>query len=577
MLHLKSILFKSTSYLFKNIIVVVALLLGISMTIAWSPPTQTPPLGNVEPPLNASNNNQTKTGDITLWNLNAGGNISSLGTITSPQFCIGGACISAWPSGGSGGASTPVPSFMVNKNNVSQTGMPAALTLLTWSNEVFDTNNNFANNRFTPTVAGKYYVTATALCGSLSTNSFCEVQIRKNGAEIVLVEHAGNTLIQPSAVATILVDMNGSTDYLEVFAYPDNGQVYGNNSYTYFTGTLIPTTSGGGGGATTINPGFSVNKGGTNQNISPNTETLLTWSNEVFDTNNNFANNKFTPTVAGKYLIKLSTYCDDGTYCAAYIKKNTNTYLTNFNGIGTIIVDMNGTTDYVEGYVRNAGGSTINGGPSETNFTGMLLPATSGGGGTTSGIGGIFAATTSGTFTVPAGVTKIKVIVTGGGGGGSPGNGQDLNRGGGGGGTCIKYISVTPGQQIPFVVGAGGAESGNFNYGIGYPGGTSSFGNYCSATGGGSSNTNYNTQPGVGIGGDLNIQGSGGSAWNPTDGAPPTNITANAKGGSSYWGAGGGTHNYGYYGVGGGQYGGGGDGGTYSGGGGGTGVVVVEW
>jgi hypothetical protein len=44
---------------------------------------------------------------------------------------------------------------------------------------------------------------------------------------------------------------------------------------------------------------FSVNKNGTAQTVTGSTETKLTWSTEVFDTNNNFAGDKFTPTVPG--------------------------------------------------------------------------------------------------------------------------------------------------------------------------------------------------------------------------------------------------------------------------------------
>lgn len=107
--------------------------------------------------------------------------------------------------------------------------------------------------------------------------------------------------------------------------------------------------------------------------------------------------------------------------------------------------------------------------------------------------------TSSGNFVVPPGVTRVKVTVVGGGGASATGDNSGYFFGGGaGGGTAIKTISgLTPGQVIPVTVGAG-APSLSAN-----PGGTSSFGAFCSATGGQSGPQ----AGGVGVNGDLNIRG----------------------------------------------------------------------
>lgn len=68
--------------------------------------------------------------------------------------------------------------------------------------------------------------------------------------------------------------------------------------------------------------------------------------------------------------------------------------------------------------------------------------------------------TSSGTFTVPAGVRSVNIHCTGGGGGGEGGSWRYRigGRGGGGGHTSYKNgISVTPGTKITVTVGAGGA------------------------------------------------------------------------------------------------------------------------
>jgi Chaperone of endosialidase len=144
-------------------------------------------------------------------------------------------------------------------------------------------------------------------------------------------------------------------------------------------------------------PAFSVNKNGTNQTVSANAHVKLTWSNEVFDTNNNFASDKFTPTIAGKYLFVLALNCTSSSgYCLSEIYKNGTRVVANGSGAGgsdavpvaSIILDMNGSTDYVEGYVYT-GGTTINGLTDLTNFTGTLIApyGQGGGGGSLSGSG----------------------------------------------------------------------------------------------------------------------------------------------------------------------------------------------
>ena len=88
------------------------------------------------------------------------------------------------------------------------------------------------------------------------------------------------------------------------------------------------------------------------------------------------------------------------------------------------------------------------------------------------------------TFTVPAGITSVSVLVVGGGGGGGK-NGDYSTGGGGGGGAAIIELAhaVTPGASIPVMVGAGGigAVSSDLE---GTMGGESAFGTSVIAGGG---------------------------------------------------------------------------------------------
>ncbi len=94
----------------------------------------------------------------------------------------------------------------------------------------------------------------------------------------------------------------------------------------------------------------------------------------------------------------------------------------------------------------------------------------------------------TGTWTVPAGVTSILVLLVGGGGGGGGGGTSNTNftGGGGGGGTLLtpagfQHLSVTPGQEIAYSIGAGGA--GGAAASVGGDGGTTTFGALSAAGG----------------------------------------------------------------------------------------------
>jgi hypothetical protein len=186
----------------------------------------------------------------------------------------------------------------------------------------------------------------------------------------------------------------------------------------------------------------------------------------------------------------------------------------------------------------------------------------------------------SGTFLVPTGVTQVEVEVWGGGSGSFASGVGAPSGGGSGGGYARKRITgLLPGQQIPVTIGAGGG-AGTIGSAVPTAGGTSSFGMLVSATGGSlnylatiTSPQNGATPPGVGVGGDVNLNGSAGQAG-----------TGN-QGGMGGGGAMGGAQNSGTTGVSGLFPGGGASGaGTgsngstpYAGAAGAGGLVIVRW
>lgn len=151
-----------------------------------------------------------------------------------------------------------------------------------------------------------------------------------------------------------------------------------------------------------------------------------------------------------------------------------------------------------------------------------------------------------------------KVYVTGGGGAG--GNAtlyqvdgyalENLNvssGAGGGGGTAIKDLYLSKGTKVPIIVGAGGKVSDCLdNATYAGNGESSSFGEYCSASGGLGGQTNrvfhstmgYNRQGGSGFGGDFNINGNKGYGQQGAMLNKAVDGLSNyaPTGGSSFWG-----------------------------------------
>ncbi len=117
--------------------------------------------------------------------------------------------------------------------------------------------------------------------------------------------------------------------------------------------------------------------------------------------------------------------------------------------------------------------------------------------------------TSSGTFTVPAGVTSIDVFCVGGGGGGTGGNASSQSNfhggGGGAGGYTATYkgCQVSPGQRLNITIGAGGSAGST-----GSNGGTGGTSSVDSLTANGGKGSHYRYDSGRG---SLRYGGSGGS------------------------------------------------------------------
>lgn len=105
----------------------------------------------------------------------------------------------------------------------------------------------------------------------------------------------------------------------------------------------------------------------TTQSISAGAPTKVTFDTEIFDTNNNFASSKFTPTVAGYYQISSAVYFQSASTLVIYVFKNGNTYQelsrNASSGAATLsggtVVYCNGSTDYLEIYAYSGASNVL--------------------------------------------------------------------------------------------------------------------------------------------------------------------------------------------------------------------------
>lgn len=119
-----------------------------------------------------------------------------------------------------------------------------AFTKIAYQTEEFDTNNNFdstTNYRFTPTVAGYYQVNATFQTGASSLSQV--IALYRNGTVFKKGGIGGAAVSSSQAtVLSVLVFMNGTTDYLEIFGYQNSGGAQGISttaSDNYFQAVLV--------------------------------------------------------------------------------------------------------------------------------------------------------------------------------------------------------------------------------------------------------------------------------------------------------------------------------------------------
>jgi len=110
-------------------------------------------------------------------------------------------------------------------------------TKVNLATESYDTDNNFASSRFTPTVAGYYQINGAVYISTAP--AFLQAQIFKNGSLVTSGPHTSQPLYLSNCAD--LIFMNGSTDYLELYALQTSGtthSVTSGSNLTFMSGFL---------------------------------------------------------------------------------------------------------------------------------------------------------------------------------------------------------------------------------------------------------------------------------------------------------------------------------------------------
>jgi hypothetical protein len=168
-----------------------------------------------------------------------GTGLTSPGTAGNVLTSNGTSWVSSTPSVPSAGTGPAFGAYQSSQQNIASLNTWIKVNLQT---EYFDTNNNFASSRFTPTVAGYYQVNA---CMNVNywNGIILSCGIWKNGSPY----RNGNTGYPQTTggvrvTVSDLVYLNGTTDYIELYGFnyaaTSNNVVTASQYGTYFTAFL---------------------------------------------------------------------------------------------------------------------------------------------------------------------------------------------------------------------------------------------------------------------------------------------------------------------------------------------------
>ena len=133
------------------------------------------------------------------------------------------------------------PAFLAEFANSTEQAISANTeTKVQYTEEVFDTDSKYDNStnyRFTPGVAGKYFMFASIATTTSNDMDTLRIAIRKNGTEIRSFNNVNRN--KQSASISVIVESN-TTDYFEIYCElslaKNLGNSFGNNGDANYFG-----------------------------------------------------------------------------------------------------------------------------------------------------------------------------------------------------------------------------------------------------------------------------------------------------------------------------------------------------
>lgn len=276
--------------------------------------------------------------------------------------------------------STVGPSFSAYRGTSNQAITSATLTKVQLNAESYDAGDCFdptTNYRFTPNVAGYYQFSWNVRCDApAATIVDAAGLLYKNGAVVANSEYVGAACSSYGAAGAALIYMNGTTDFVELWAYITGTTprvVFGADK-TYLSGCLA-ALPGAPMLAPVVSPGpaASAYRATSTQALSSGVWTKVQLTGELFDTAGAFdstTNFRFQPNVEGYYDCAFGVYFTAASAltqaCAGLYKNgsivaqgsyNAAANTTNCASASSKLVYMNGTSDYLELFGYGSGTS----------------------------------------------------------------------------------------------------------------------------------------------------------------------------------------------------------------------------
>jgi hypothetical protein len=148
-------------------------------------------------------------------------------------------------TGVSGGTLTNTPAFEA-KLSSSQVMTNASTDKLQLSDKILDTDNCYdatTNYRFTPNVAGKYFIHGQVMTSENNGTALQKtyLRLRKNGSDYSqnFVDFRNNPGKDMSVSTAVIIDFNGSTDYVELWVYYESNAHTGVSEVSNAAGTFF--------------------------------------------------------------------------------------------------------------------------------------------------------------------------------------------------------------------------------------------------------------------------------------------------------------------------------------------------